>query len=56
MLDGGGEEGGTVDLLPQAEAGLVSVLANIGQVVADNGPDVVLDVGLLALADQVVAI
>lgn len=56
VLGGDGEERRTSHFFPQIDAGRVPVLGDVGEIVLHDGPDVVLDGGLLALGDQVVAV
>lgn len=56
VLGGDGEERRTSHFFPQIAAGRVPVLGDVREVVLHDGPDVVLDGGLLALGDQVVAV
>lgn len=46
MLVLDGEEAGSVGFFPEVEAGGVPVLADVGEVVGDDGPDDLLNCGV----------
>lgn len=56
VLRRGREETRALDFLPQVEAGLVPVLRDVLQVVADNGPDDVGSCGAIAVREKPAAV
>lgn len=56
MLDGGGEEGGRVELFPEIKGGLVPVVGDIIEVELDDGPERVGGVGGVAVSEEPVGI
>lgn len=56
VLGGSGEERSTLDLFPQVKTGLVPVLSDVIDIVADNGPNVILNGGLVSVIDEPVSV
>ena len=54
VLDGGGEEGCTIDLFPEIKPGAVPVVGNVVEIEQEDRPEGVPDVGSVRLGDQVV--
>lgn len=52
MLHSHSEEATAIDFFPQVEAGLVPVLLNVGQVIADDRPKIRAHGRIVAVRDQ----
>ena len=56
VLCGSGEERSALDLFPEVKTSVVPVLSDVVDIVADNGPNVILNGGLVSVVDEPVGV